>query len=537
MPTDYPSSDRAAANSHELNLVADVLVIGGSLAGCWAAYSARAAGANVVVVEKGYVGTAGVVAAASCGGRHTLPDDPEQRQKTIYQQHDIACSLDDVAFIERVYDECYRVGKKLQALGYAPGGEGPRALTSFPGAYSMNFLRNLLLKSSVRILDNSPALELLTADGEVSGAAGVNRTTGATWSVRAGATILATGGNAFRSGAMGTNGSTGDGYLMAAEVGASFTGMEYSGHYGIAPVNSSCTKGFWYGSATFFDARGQELPGNGWQAVPTVAKAIIETGAAYAQITKPSPLVTRNSGTAFHVYCQRVGLDPIKQKFQVELILEGTVRSVGGLPVDDSGATEVPGLFAVGDVADRTKITGASMSGAGPAIAWCLASGEWAGSAAANYATNRRRENLLGVLEANGRVGLRPTRGFDATLKAADIVKGVQQEILPLDKNCFRHEATLRNSLTSLETLWAAARGGLRGADARELFKAREAAALAATGRWIYEAALRRPETRGLHRRSDHRSLDPAQLHQSRVGGLDRIWSRTEPLSVALARI
>jgi succinate dehydrogenase/fumarate reductase flavoprotein subunit len=419
----------------------------------------------------------------------------------------------------------------LQGLGYAPG-EGARSLTTFPGAYSMNFMRKLLVKAGVRILDNSPALELLTNGGVVSGAAGVNRQTGLSWSVRAGATILATGGNAFRSGAMGTNGSTGDGYLMAAEVGASFTGLEYSGHYGIAPLNSSCTKGFWYGSATFYNARGEELNGNGWASVPTVAKAIIETGSAYARITKKTPLGSGARNTAFHVYCRRLGIDPEKDKFQVELLLEGTVRATGGIPVEDNGSTEVAGLFAVGDVADRTKLTGAAMSGAGPAIAWCLASGEWGGRGAAAYSKARRRDDLRGILEANGRVGLRPSKsGEGSSFSSHDVVGSVQNEILPLDKNCFRQDGALRSSLQRLDALWSASGETLRGGDAREFYKAREAAALIATGRWINHAALSRTETRGMHRRSDYTASDSSQLHQTRIGGLGQLWTRTEPLS------
>ncbi len=533
MPAIYPTSDRASADSHDLTLVADVLVIGGSLAGAWAAYAARSAGAEVVLVEKGYVGTAGVVAAATGGGDHIVPDDPAQREKVINQRHDVAGEIDDLVFFERVLDESYRVGKKLQALGFSAGEGGPRALTSFPGAYSLGFLRNLLLKNGVRILDHSPALELLTTDtGVVSGAAGHNRQTGHTWQVRAGAVILATGGNAFRSGAMGTNGSTGDGYLLAAEVGASFTALEYSGHYGIAPINSSCTKGFWYGSATFTDANGRELPRNGWQSVPDVAKAIIETGAVYGQITKQSPLTQRPGTTAFHVYCQRVGIDPVKQKFQVELLLEGTVRATGGLPVDDRCATSVPGLYAVGDVTDRTKLTGAAMSGAGPAIAWCLASGEWGGHGAAAFATTRRREDLRGILEARGRVGLRPAQPGSVSSAPGDVVKTVQEEILPLDKTCFRRDATLRTSLAVLDRTWSASRDHLHAVKPTELYKAREAAALVATARWVNEAALVRRESRGLHRRSDHPDTDSAQLHEIHVGGLDAVWTRTLPLTV-----
>jgi glycine/D-amino acid oxidase-like deaminating enzyme len=41
----------------ELELEADVLVVGGSLAGTWVAVGAAKAGADVILVDKGYCGT------------------------------------------------------------------------------------------------------------------------------------------------------------------------------------------------------------------------------------------------------------------------------------------------------------------------------------------------------------------------------------------------------------------------------------------------------------------------------------------------
>ncbi|MDQ1045043.1 hypothetical protein [Streptomyces sp. V4I2] len=52
--------------------------------------------------------------------------------------------------------------------------------------------------------------------------------------MRAGAVVLATGGCASLSGALGCNVNTGDGALLAAEVGAELSGREFSNAYGIA---------------------------------------------------------------------------------------------------------------------------------------------------------------------------------------------------------------------------------------------------------------------------------------------------------------
>src|SRR5438105_13675645 len=59
----------------ELSLTADVLIVGGGMAGDWAATSAAQAGAKVILADKGYCGTSGVTAAAG-PGHWRVPPDP-----------------------------------------------------------------------------------------------------------------------------------------------------------------------------------------------------------------------------------------------------------------------------------------------------------------------------------------------------------------------------------------------------------------------------------------------------------------------------
>jgi succinate dehydrogenase/fumarate reductase flavoprotein subunit len=56
----------------------DVLVVGGGPAGTWAALKAAAAGASVVLADKGYCGTSGATAAAGTGIWY-VPPDPSRR--------------------------------------------------------------------------------------------------------------------------------------------------------------------------------------------------------------------------------------------------------------------------------------------------------------------------------------------------------------------------------------------------------------------------------------------------------------------------
>lgn len=69
-------------DASQVNLAADVLIIGGGPSGTWAAWSAASNGAKVVLVDKGYCGTSGA-AAASGNGVWYIPPDPEQREAAM----------------------------------------------------------------------------------------------------------------------------------------------------------------------------------------------------------------------------------------------------------------------------------------------------------------------------------------------------------------------------------------------------------------------------------------------------------------------
>src|SRR5690606_5436653 len=99
----------------------------------------------------------------------------------------------------------------------------------------------------------------------VGGASGIRLMTGEPWTVRAGAVVIATGGCAFLSKALGCNVLTGDGYLLAAEAGAELSGMEFSNAYAICPVFSSVTKTAYYRYATFYYEDGTVIEGAGSQ--------------------------------------------------------------------------------------------------------------------------------------------------------------------------------------------------------------------------------------------------------------------------------
>lgn len=514
-------------------LLADVLVIGGGPAGTWSAWSAANAGAKVVLVDKGYCGTSGC-AAASGNGVWYVPPEQDSREAAMASREALGGFLSSRDWMQRVLDQTYTNVNQLADWGYPfpTDEEGKPYRRSLQGPEYMRLMRQQIKRAGVKILDHSPALQLLVdAEGAVAGATGVNRQTGKKWVVRAGAVIIATGGCAFLSKALGCNVLTGDGYLMAAEAGADMSGMEFSNAYGIAPAFSSVTKTLFYNWATFTYADGTPIHGAGSQKGRSVIAETLLTQPVYAIIDKASEemrVTMRLSQPNFFLPFDRAGIDPFTQRFPVTLRLEGTVRGTGGIRIIDyTCSTSVRGLYAAGDAATRELICGGFTGGGSHNAAWALSSGYWAGQSAATYSHRLGVQANQRQVQSVGGVGF--ISGSEKHIHSEDIIKATQAEVFPYNRNYFRNEQTLTESLQRLHSLWDEIRNG-QVADNSNIIRTREAAGMVATARWMYSSALERKETRGMHKHLDYPEQDTKQQHHLISGGLDQVWVKAAPI-------
>lgn len=508
----------------------DVLVLGGGMAACWAAVAAARAGADVVLVDKGFVGTSGVTATG--GPNHWwVPPDPAARREAIERRMATAYGLADPEWMARIIDTTWRLLPELaDHYPFGSDGKGGTFYSGVRGPEYLRALRALAIASGVRILDHHPALELLVhPDGAVAGAAGYARLKRTSWTGRAGTVILATGGCAFRSGLIGSHTNTGDGYLMAVEAGADLSGMEFATAYSLSPTWNS-TRTLPYFAARFFDAAGEELdiPPAGHAHLRALGAAML-AGPVFADLRDaPAPLRTilRDIQPASLTPFERKGVDLFEQRFEMKLFGEGTIRGVGGLRIiDDDCQTTVPGLFAVGDAATRELIAGATSGGGAQNSAWALTSGHIAGRAAAR-ASRAAGRRLQEVARPVGQAGLRArSNSRDVDRKA--ILSDVQAQTIAYDKALWRSAASLAGSRTVIEAAWRELADHLQ-ADGIGQVATRELAAMTATARWSVAAALARDESRGMHVRTDHPDTKPGQASRLLVGGLDTVWSRPE---------
>jgi len=512
----------------------DVLVIGGGMAGAWAALGAARAGAQVTLVEKGYCGTSGVAAAAG-PGHWWVP--PQARAAAVRQRALAGAGLADPAWMHRILDTTWTELPTIAShYEFAVGADGRPRYRSLRGPEYLRALRALVERAGVRVLDHSPALELLRhGDGSIAGAAGLHlrarpgALAGGDWTLRAGAVIVASGGCAFLSKLLGADNNTGDGALMAAEAGAELSGMEFTNYYTVAPLHSSMTRSMSYVFARYFDASGRELAiPAGPPGIAALARALLAGPLWCALDRMPQdlrdalPTISPNVMLPF----TRRGIDPFRERFQVTLRGEGTVRGIGGLRVADADCeTTVRNLFVAGDAASREPVAGAVSGGGNINSAWALSSGLWAGRAAARRALDEGRRAGARV-EALGQAGLRPGARA-APIDRAAVVASVQRATLDVERNLFRSGPALAQSLRELGSRWDEVAMHAQ-AGGRDRLRLREAAALLANARWSVSAALLRDESRGMHWRTDAPAPRPELAHRLTVGGLQTLWHRPE---------
>src|SRR5690606_37816636 len=96
---------------------ADVLIVGGGPAGAWAAWRAANAGAKVILVDKGYLGSSGATAP---GGTNLLylPPDQELRDKAVAMRMKSGGNLAEPRWIYRVLDQVYINLERVEEWGY-----------------------------------------------------------------------------------------------------------------------------------------------------------------------------------------------------------------------------------------------------------------------------------------------------------------------------------------------------------------------------------------------------------------------------------
>jgi succinate dehydrogenase/fumarate reductase flavoprotein subunit len=284
----------------ENEIVSDILIIGGGIAGCHAAVSAARRGASVVVAERGMTKRSGSGGAgvdhwhAACTNPCSKVTPMEYTQALIDSAHGYTCGLARYIETSESWDtllDCEKMGVQIRDIhDEFKGADFRDEKTKLMFAYDYKnrhiirvwgynikvCLHNEMKKLGVKTYDRIMITSLLTEGGKqgarVVGATGVNTRTGEFYIFRAKATIVATGGGSrlwsfgpeyFGANVMIDLNGTNNGHAIGWKAGAEFVNMEHTAagraHFSYVPYSVGNTNNTYYGTP-IVDANGKEVP-------------------------------------------------------------------------------------------------------------------------------------------------------------------------------------------------------------------------------------------------------------------------------------
>ncbi len=283
-------------------VTSDILILGGGIAGCWAAIAAAQKGVRVALVEKGATIRSG---AGGSGCDHwesaaTNPCSrisPEELTKAMIKAHyGFNNGISHYIECREGYDRLLELekfgGKIRDTEDEFQGAEFRDEKTKFLFAYDYEnkftlrvwgttfkpALANECRRLGVSVFDRVMATSLLSKEGEqgakIVGATGVSSRTGEFFTFRAKATVLCMSRPTriwlFSPGLPGISEfrppqCTGDGHAMGWKAGVEFAMVEksvkgeWSGVRSFPPYGTGNTHNTWY-ACNMVDANGKEIP-------------------------------------------------------------------------------------------------------------------------------------------------------------------------------------------------------------------------------------------------------------------------------------
>ena len=516
----------------------DVFIIGGGLAGNNAAIGALEKGARVLVADKGSLQRCGAIAG---GVDHFMAylgtDKWDTREAYLEWVGRIARGAVNLAIQNAVF--CRELDasiERMERLGCTlkqPDGSFYRTQSlGQPGPYFINFngkdLKPLLareaLRLGARVLGKCAISGLLTNEGKVVGAVGFNIRTGKFYSIRAKATILATGNtNRLFENPTGLPfntwqcpADTGAAQTMAYEAGAKLANMEFvritvvprgfsaAGLNALTGMGGKVVNGSDEEFMSKYHPAGNRAPR--YKLVEGVMRELSDgRGPIYIDCRHLSrhdlEHLKKTLGydkDTLPDFIEQKRIDLGKDLFEImpsEGMQAGPAEVCGsGILIDEKTATTLPGLFAAGDCADQMRC-----------VHICTTGGYLAGKMAAEYAlgtggeskivtslAKEWKEKIFAPLRASGTLSYQK---FEDTIR----------KVLWQNAGPSRNEKSLQVALEKLEEL-AKYTQEIGAKNYHELMRVHESRQIMEVAKIMCQASLARKETRfGVyHHRTDY---------------------------------
>ncbi|MDR0851448.1 MAG: FAD-binding protein [Clostridiales Family XIII bacterium] len=514
----------------------DVLIIGGSTAGLFAAVSAKNEGLDVLVADKAGAGYSGASIMASGFWSVFNEDWGMEYDSSLAFINKNSSYINNRDWSAIFLKESWQTYLDMKAWGVpfpVPEEEMQAYHTKIydsnaghdevdpHSVYGMiplshrkvtPFLRKYAQRIGVRFMDRVMVTDLLEKDGQIFGAVGFPMDGDDRYVIRAKATVLSAGRNYFKPPGMNVSGQTGDADAMAYRAGAVISGKEFPDmHMNIAKDP------MWKGTGEIYpayfefdDGYGRRLPNRGFDL--SLASTI---HAGYGPIVWDFGKATERDLKTINEYLikrgnpkeiERVGLDPAAGgKFPMigGAAAGGCQESSAGLwPVDLDGASNLKGLYAAGDCL-ATWMWGAHMQGPPPGLAPAAVTGKRAGNAAAAFVKSADAllftEPDIGAALAHAFRARERDTGFDPHF----VFQLLQNYMMPWYVLHIKHADRMKPTLELLSFLRTHTIPKMRAENTHELRICHETENMALNAEMILRSSLMREESRGWHFRED----------------------------------
>jgi succinate dehydrogenase/fumarate reductase flavoprotein subunit len=521
----------------EKTIAADVLVIGGGIAGCFAAIKAREQGVEVVLVNKGYTGKSGQSPFATSFTAFN-PEWGDKLDAYMNYLNHVSEYVNNRYWTEKTLKDSYARYQDLVSWGVefnkdgdgkvlkAPVTEGITQQVQFAHSARDNTpfetthqykVRQQVERCGVKILDRILVTELLKQERRIVGAVGIPLDSYDLYTFIAKTTILCAGACSFKPiGYPPLVQLTCDGEAMAYRAGAEILGKEF--------VDTHCTT---FEHQSILARRGmipeyEALLGRKVVIDNRLGRTTLWTNANGDKIVR-APGVTDYKGTTLEVILEaHAGRAPVYGSDGIEVVgganLGMSLRKADGLwPANTDCASSLPGLYAAGDSLGNMQ-NGSLYNLRGNSTAGGAVTGTIAGIAAAKEALKMARpmvsEKEIARAKKNSHAPIERKGGYSPGW----VTQLLQNTMMPYFISYIKKADRLQATLTLIGFMQEHLVPLLFARDPHELRLAHETKNMVLSAEMRMRSALFRTESRGNHFREEYpRRDDPNWLAWSKI--------------------
>jgi succinate dehydrogenase/fumarate reductase flavoprotein subunit len=208
-----------AAEGTVSEITTDVLVVGGGMAGVFAAVNAHDTGAKVLLVDKGAVGRSGQTPFARGIFRFDEATSSMSKAEFLQKTAEAAEFMNNPVYTKLMLDHSAACVDRLDSWGF------------FKEANYSKSLNSPLSERKIQVIERVTLTNLIKEGGRVVGAMGMSIDKNECIAIHAKSVVLCTGASGFKPAGWQIGSLTSDGDAMAYRIGAEITGKEWvDGH-------------------------------------------------------------------------------------------------------------------------------------------------------------------------------------------------------------------------------------------------------------------------------------------------------------------